>query len=140
VANLSGIPTSARRVAARLHEQQAFELRKAGASYSKIGEKLGCSKGAAYKMVDRVLQDLRKKVTEDAEHVKRMELERLDDLTIAVYRQAKEGNVACIDRVLKLMERRAKILGLDEPDQHEFGGLGGGRPINIVISSDDAKL
>ena len=36
---------------------------------------------------------------------------------LGVWKQAKDGHLGAIDRVLKIQERRAKLLGLDAPSK-----------------------
>lgn len=42
-----------------------------------------------------------------------LELQRLDALQAALWNEAASGNVAAVDRVLRIMERRARLLNLD---------------------------
>jgi hypothetical protein len=56
--------------------------------------------------------------TERAEQLQRLEIERLDQLLASVWLKAKAGNFSAIDRVLQIMQRRAKLLGLDLADKH----------------------
>jgi hypothetical protein len=46
-----------------------------------------------------------------------MELERLEALQLVAWRRAKDGDLAAIDRLLKIMEQRAKYLGLVEEEK-----------------------
>lgn len=45
--------------------------------------------------------------------LRKLELLRLDELQEVAWRFAMAGQLTGIDRVLKIMERRAKLLGLD---------------------------
>lgn len=91
----------------------ALELRKGGATYRAIAKELGYGgPGAAYKAIDRALKDV---MREPAEAVRTLEIERLDAILIGIWPMAKAGDPACIDRVLKIMERRSRLLGLDAP-------------------------
>jgi len=98
---------------AKERRQKAFELRKSGASFVEIGKKLGISTQAAHQHVQKKIQELAKKTNEDAMDVMRMELERLDQMMLGIYKDAVAGKVTAVDRVLKIMDRRAKFLGLD---------------------------
>jgi hypothetical protein len=49
------------------------------------------------------------------EHRRRHEAERLDELESAIWPNAMAGNLDAIDRCLAIMERRARLLGLDAP-------------------------
>lgn len=92
---------------------QALELRKAGASYAAIGETLGMSKTRAYELVMEGLRDLNDRAAEVGADVKRLELERVDALLLALWPQRKNPRV--VDSILRAMDRRARLLGLDAP-------------------------
>lgn len=102
---------SPRRIEAAERQTQALELRKAGISYDAIAGRLGFA-GAqgAYEAVKSALQRTQQ---EPADEVRRLEVERLDKLLTALWPEALKGNVQAVDRVLKIMERRASLLGLD---------------------------
>lgn len=95
----------------------AFELRKAGASYEEIGRSLGCSKQAAHAMVHKTLAELRARTDEIAEDVRSMELHRLDALLKGLWPAASKGAPIPVEKALKVMERRARMLGLDMPEK-----------------------
>lgn len=103
------------RLAARYRSWEALQLRKAGATYEEIGRALGMTRTGAYRAVKRALDELNEKIAEDAAEVLRLELERLDAMLLAVWPKAKQGHLGAIDRVLKIMERRSRLLGLDAP-------------------------
>ena len=102
-------------VRARENEARAFELRKNGMTYAKIGEAIGLTEAAAHKAVKRVLDRLAADTLEAAEEVRRLELERLDAMLVAVMPKARRGGLQAVDRVLSVMKRRAALLGLDAP-------------------------
>ncbi len=96
-------------------ERQALELRRAGVTYDLIAERVGYSeRGAARKAVVRAL---RRTLEGPAEDVRELEADRLDRLQSGLWAQAMKGNLGAVDRVLRLMERRARLLGLDQPTQ-----------------------
>lgn len=103
--------TSPATIQTRERERQALELRKAGVTYDVIAQKLGYKgKGTAYEAVMRALKYA---VQPDATEYLNLELSRLDDMTKAVWADARQGDAKAIDQVLKIMDRRAKYLGLD---------------------------
>lgn len=106
---------SKRRVRNRDKVNQALELRKAGASYSAIAEAMGMSKTRCYNLVCEGLADLEATVKEAAEELRRMELERLDALQLALWKGRTNPRVA--DSLLRIQERRARLLGLDAPQK-----------------------
>lgn len=102
---------------------KALILRKQGGSYRLIAAQLrgtdGVSKryseGAAHADVIAELNRLNAENSESAEELRRLEEERIDQMLAAIYPQANNGDLFAIDRVLRLMERRAKYRGLDAP-------------------------
>lgn len=98
---------------------QALDLRKRGFSYRDIGEKLGVSHGQAYNDVMKELSRLAKERDGSLEELRQLELERLDGLITALEPMARVGDTAAVNAYLKVMERRAKYLGLDAPDKFE---------------------
>ena len=121
-----------RRVQAHERHLQALELRKAGATYQAIAEQLGYAHAkSAYKAVASAL---RATLREPAAGVRELEVARLDSALLAVWRRVQAGDDKAIDRLLRISERRAKLLGLDAAIRKELSGPGGG-PLTI----DDAS-
>jgi hypothetical protein len=90
-----------------------LELRLAGASYDQIGAALGLkTRSGAYRMVERVLARL---VQEPADQVRALELARLDSWLTRITPLIHQGSLDALDRGLKIMARRAALLGLDMP-------------------------
>ena len=96
---------------------QAFDLRMEGYSFRDIGRKLGISHTAAHKHVQKGLEDLARTSEDKAKMLILMEASRLDRLQQGCWDAATKGDLYAIDRVLKLMERRAKLFGLDAPNK-----------------------
>ena len=116
-------------------DAEAARLRARGYSYQQIADELGwSSKGDAHHAVKRVLADT---VKEAGDEVRALELARLDGLHRAAMDVLEREHVtvsngrvvalnetplpddgpvlAAIDRLLKIQERRARLLGLDAP-------------------------
>jgi len=90
----------------------ALQLRASGATYKQIAEVLGLPNlMAAYRLVT---QEVDNAIRESAQEILELELTRLDRLQMAVWADAINGHVQAIDRVLKIMEQRARLLGLYE--------------------------
>ena len=92
---------------------EAIQLRREGKSYRDISAALGCSVSTAFSDVQKELQEVRKKTREDAETVRDIELERLDLMLKALFPKAQAGDTKAACTILKIMDRRAKYLGLD---------------------------
>jgi len=110
--------------------RDVLRLREAGATYRAITAALLDKYGAerlpeawdaryAAKDVRRELEKVRGECTEAAKDVRDMELRRLDRMLRGLWALAAEGDTQAIDRVLKIMQRRADLLGLDEPERFE---------------------
>lgn len=125
--------TAPRKVVAAALEQEATDLRATGMSYLLIGKKLGVAADTAMDAVERVLLRTRRGADEKADAARRLDLMRVDQLLAGLWERATdpamatvdvpadtetgikayEGQDKAVDRVVKLLERRAKLLGLD---------------------------
>lgn len=95
------------------NQLKALELRKAGISYARIAETLGYKDGSgAWRAVRAALK---KTLQEPSDELRMLEIERLDAMLAAIWGSVKQGQYGAQDRALKIMERRAKLLGLDAP-------------------------
>lgn len=94
---------------------KAIELRKAGATYQVIGDQLGVTRQAAHKMVKELLEEWGSTTREEAENIRALELERLDRMQMGLWNSAIAGDAKAVETVLKVMDRRARYLGLDIP-------------------------
>ena len=105
--------TSVRRVRAIEKQRQALELRKAGVGFDQIAQQLGyASRAGAH---NAVVSAMRRTLQEPSDEVRRLELERLDKMLFGLWQAATKGQWLAKDRVLAIMDRRAKLLGLDAP-------------------------
>lgn len=103
-----------KRIRNREQVGQALELRKAGASYQAIADALGFkAKSRAHALVMEGLEDLEATVRESAADLRRMEMERLDAITLSLWKG--RGNPRVADTLLRISERRARLTGLDAP-------------------------
>ncbi|MEK9722157.1 MAG: hypothetical protein VW405_01570, partial [Rhodospirillaceae bacterium] len=92
---------------------QAFALRRTGMGYQRIAEAMCVSVSTAKACVDEWLAFMAAELAEDHSAVLSLEVERLDGLTEAFYPRALDGDPKAAEIVLKVMERRARYLGLD---------------------------
>lgn len=94
-------------------ERRVLELRRAGVSFDVIATQVGYrDRGAAYKAYKRALA---RTLQQPAAELRDLEVDRLDRLLTAVWPKALRGDLAAVDRVLRVAERRARLLGLDAP-------------------------
>jgi hypothetical protein len=94
---------------------QALAMRKLGLTYREIAAKTGVDPKTSYKDVQSELIALRETTLKDAREVKQMELERLDAYMVRANVQFQSGDTKAGFLLIKIGERRAKLLGLDAP-------------------------
>lgn len=100
-------------------ERQVLELRRAGATFDDIARTVGYSNSSgAWQAYNRALE--RTLVSAGSEELRIAELDRLDRLQRATWTKAMQGDVMSINTVLRIMDRRAKYLGLDAPIRQEI--------------------
>lgn len=123
-----GAQTPANLLDTKRRRKRVLDLRQEGHTYREIAEtlveefgpdRLPSSWNASYVGQDlrRALQNAENDLEESAQDMLRLELRRLNELQKAFYGEALQGDTDAFDRVLKAMKRRAKYLGLDEPDE-----------------------
>lgn len=92
-----------------------LELRKAGWGYHHIALAFEISEKEARKKIRLELRRAARILHKSAREVFQLEYERLEDLTLALWPQAQAGSIRAVETLIRLMERRAKMLGMDAP-------------------------
>ena len=119
----NGQKTKPETIEAKLKAAKAVELRMEGKTFDEIAEEAGYnSRQAAFDAVRRAITAI---VREPAEELIKLDLERLDKVFGIHYLNAQGGDVAALAACMKIMERRAKLLGLDAPAKQEVTGKDG---------------
>jgi hypothetical protein len=109
-------------------DMRIFKMRQAGTSTQEIARRFGISTGAVSKAVQRTLEKMNREVLMAYPEVLRMELERLDSLQQAIWPLTQhrrvtmddgtevnvEPDLKAIQQVLSIMDRRTKLLGMDQ--------------------------
>jgi len=113
----------------------ALELRQAGLTYRELATALTnrgypCKFTTAYKDVMRCLDEIAEKTHEEADHLRTLELTRLDTMLKGIWNRVIKGDTPSIDRALKISERRARLLGIDAP-QHN---------IEEIVTPEDRQI
>ena len=131
--NPASNPASALKLAARLREKQACELRLNGLSYKEIGARLKITDMGAYKIImrclDRELNDIREKIPA----MRKIEINRCDKMLKAIASRVNRGDLKAITVALKIAERRARLAGLDSPVDLKLSGTGEGGAISVEV-------
>lgn len=111
--NNSKTKTRPQTIKAKEKAALALNLRKEGKSFDEIAKEAKYnSKQAAYDAVKRALIEI---IREPAEEVLKLDLERLDAIWGVSYLNAQAGDPQAISSCMKIMDRRAALLGLDAP-------------------------
>ena len=124
----------AARLATQEKREKALDLRRAGASLRDIARALGVAHSTAKEYLDEAMADLQAAQNEKAEATRAVELDRLERLHMSLWPTATgkdtepETRNKAIDRLVRISERRSKLLGLDAPQRQELTGADG-KPI-----------
>ncbi len=95
--------------------RRALALRMAGTPYPDIAAELGIREDTAIGYVREQVERLRGEEVRRVDVARELELARLDAMQARVWPRAVEGDTRAALTVLKIMDRRAKLLGLDAP-------------------------
>ena len=94
-------------------EQEVLKLRRGGLTWDLIAQRVGYSNASgAYQAYQKSLSRV---VAEDVNAIRELETERLDLAQSAIWGKVLQGDNPSIANLLRIMERRAKLLGLDQP-------------------------
>lgn len=144
--------TTARICRANQRQSHALQLRIGGASLEAIARQLGYKdRTGAFKAIEAALS---KSIDAPAAALRELEVARLDAMLERLWMVARrpvtnektgeestafidEDSLAAMDRIFRVMERRAKLLGLDAPAKAELSGPDGApmvpaKPIIII--------
>lgn len=139
--------TGSRAVQRAERQAKCVQLRKAGFTYQEISSQVGITRSAAYKLVAAAMAEHKTTSAQETQELRALEAARLDHATRSIWTQVLNGNHGAIDRLLRIMERRAKLLGLDMPTkvsptspdgENEYGG-GGLSALLDAIASERAS-
>lgn len=96
---------------------RVVELRRAGVAFEQIAERLGLGEAAtARAMYDQAL------ASDDKRFDPELEAARLERLHTAIWPVAAKGDLAAIDRVVKIGERRERLVGPPKVNAHQLRG------------------
>lgn len=106
----------------------ALDLRREGKNYRQIAQAMGAKGGPsshsrAHELVIEALADLREKCREAAADIRDLEIQRCDAMIEALWPKINRARV--VDTILRIMDRKARFLGLDAPKRIEASGANG---------------
>jgi len=101
-----------------LNHLTALQLRLAGRSYEDIRVACGYkSVGSAYAAVESAMK---KTLREPASRIRELEQERIDKALASIWKNVLAGHLGAVQTFIRLSERRARLLGLDEPVKQDI--------------------
>ena len=98
-------------------QEKALQLRIEGCSYREIAKKMKCSRTQAHTYVVDALKESTSRIAKSADDLRDLELERLDKLIKGLYPKAKKGDTQAVTSLLKVMEQRQKLTGIQAAPQ-----------------------
>jgi hypothetical protein len=127
------MPKDSTLLATAKRRREVIELRESGATWSDIADAMETRHGTdalpnhwgkryACQDFHRALGKVQDEVKDRARTVREMELKRLNRLQKGLWEEAKSGDTDAVRTIVRLMKRRAKYLGLDEPDELDVSG------------------
>jgi hypothetical protein len=144
-------PASGRRINIEERRGVAVALRKQGASYREIAKQINSmeqykpadgdySVSMAYGDVMHELKRIRAENAEEAGEALQLELDRLDTMQSKLWPNALKGDYAALDRILVIMDKRARYMNLAAPAKAEVsisGSIGLGAPAGGTRLTDE---
>lgn len=113
-------------------EAKVLELRRGGLTFDLIAQRLGyASASGAYKAYQNACNRI---VYDDVVETRKVEMDRLDIAQAAIWNNVVQGNVPSVMALIRIMERRAKLLGLDMPTKAQI------EVTNVDGNSIDAEV
>lgn len=104
---------------------EAVQLRIQGYTYDEIASRLGYAhKGSAHQAVKAALK---RTLQEPTDELRKLELERLDYIMRQLFVSFDAGDMRLSDNILRVIEKRHRLLGLDVPQRGEPIGSEGER-------------
>jgi hypothetical protein len=113
-------------------QASAMKLRVAGASFRQIGEQLRVSAMQAHRDCMVALNEVVAQRNEDAAALRVIELERLDRMTMALWPSASKGSAEHVRALVRVSERRCRLLGLDAAVSQRIELNGGPLPLTVT--------
>jgi len=94
---------------------RAYKMRLQGSSLWDVSEACEIPERAVSSMINDHLAEAANLIGEGAKReLLALEVDRLDQMQNSIWRMAASGDLAAIDRVIKIIQTRAKLLGLED--------------------------
>lgn len=97
----------------------ALDLRRRGYTFRQIAAEMKVTLRVAHRLVMDAFKQHAAQAAENSELLVRLQMERLEAMWRGLAPSAEAGNSRSIEVALRLLERQAKLLGLDAPVKQE---------------------
>lgn len=146
-------PNSPSECVATERQLQALRYRQRGYTFNHISRLLQCSEQAVRQLLKKALQAYEEALEQETGKLWMIEMARIDALLAGaesdpslagdaqeegLFVRALKGELPAIDRVIKLLERRAKLMGLDKAEK-EIGSAQVVRHEFVVIDPQEER-
>ncbi len=101
---------------------RVLELTQVGHSTRQVAAELGVSHQTVATDLHAALDSYAALQADETAKLRALETARLDEMLAGVYPKALTGNISAVEAVLAIMQRRAKLLGLDTPVKVDVSG------------------
>jgi predicted transcriptional regulator len=108
-----------------------FQRRLGGKTIRQIASEFGITAGGVSKILKKEYDKVHKRARESADQIKQLHLERLDFMYSCLMPGMLAGNSRSIDMATKVLERMARLEGLDAPEKKQ---------VDITVEYTDAEL
>jgi lambda repressor-like predicted transcriptional regulator len=129
-------------------DMRIFKMRQAGTSVNEIARRFGISTASVSRSIQRQLEKMNREAILAYPEVLRMELERLDNLQQAIWPMTQhrrivgddgtemqiEPDLKAIQQVLSIMDRRTKLLGMEQTNLNVSVDNADGSQIRATIA------
>lgn len=112
--------THAARIRAVQRAGDILEKKLKGWSLRQIAYEYDVSPGTIHRILVKEVEKQQKKTGDSADQVRFMMEQRLEFMWKSIYNQMNVGNTKAIDMGLRIMERQAKLFGLDAPEKKQI--------------------
>lgn len=119
-----GKKSDARTININERREQAIQFRRAGLSIRAIATRLNVDPSTIHDDLKVMMAEAVKENVNNADQMRTLELDRLDDMLVRIQSQVIKGDLKAIDRAIRISEQRAKLLGLYAPvNQNHTGDI-----------------
>ncbi len=107
------------RAVAAVKRTKVVEAVAEGATYEQAAKQAGyATRSGAYKAFWKAVDG---READAVEQHRALELQRLDALQVGLWERAEAGDIKAVNAVLRIIEQRSRLLGLDKPEKTPVG-------------------